>query len=403
MKVFFITYGGGHATMVAPVAKKLLEKGHQVEILGLTTAGNILSRENLHYHKITDFVDINSNIDFFGRMLAARHHTENKGILLSESISYLGVSFYELVNDVGLEMANRMYQDFGLNAFCPTTFMEKVIKFVAPDIVAATTSPRMEMAALRAAKALGIKSVCMVDMFGILEIDWLKRDDNGHILTVYSEKVAKRLIKAGRKKESIFITGNPAFDRILAIDVSILSGRFRDTKNIPKNNKIILWAEQPEPNVQLPRYVRNYIASLCEQHDNWTCVVRLHPSSTDSTKEIIPYSAIQSHSFESLDDAIAAADIVITFTSTVAMEALLLGKPVIILAVSAYSHLVDYSEEDGALIINSPDEIEGAINCLLGDSKKAEKLKMARENLLIKNGAAAEVVALLDNYYNSKV
>lgn len=381
--------------MCMPVIRALRARGHEVTVLALTVAGPVLERAGIAHTRPIDYVNYPA-VEAYGARLATRHHTEGKGLSLQESIAYLGVSFQNLADEIGEAAAWQAYEEKGLNAFTPVAFMKEVLQREMPDMVIATPSPRMEKAALQAAHALGIPSLCMVDLFAILEIDWLARPDNGDQLTVYSEKIRKRLIAAGRRPEDIAITGNPAFDA-LAPYKGADGTAYRAARGIAPDKKIILWAEQPEPlDPELPRRVRQHLHQLCARHPEYQLVVRLHPSSSDPAKEIIPEGALQSHAQDSLQEAIASADMVVTLTSTVGMEALLLDKPTMIIAISPYQHLVDYTEEDGAYVAASLEEAEAGIACLLEEHPKAMQLKENRKKLPAVGDATHKIVALIE-------
>ena len=383
--------------MAIPVINELINRGHNVVPFALTTARAVMKRERLDCKSILDYVDV-SEVKDFGSKFLSRHHTEGKGISLEESIAYLGCSFRDLVHDVGEQEALKQYEKYGLNAFCATNFMHSVIEIEKPDVVIATTSPRMEKAVLNAAYQKNIPSLCMVDLFAILELNWLKRKDNGRYLTVYSELVAKRLINAGRSPLNIKITGNPAFDVLGQIKIKHNKQDWHKKNSLNGNIKIITWAEQPEnDNPDLPRKIRNILTNICSKNNDWKLVVRLHPSSTDASKEIIDKNVIQSCADDSLQELIVASDVVITLTSTVAMEALLINKNVLILKISQYSHLVDYSEKDGALVIDDLMEIENGINQLLYDQPTIHKLESNRKKLPLPGNASNKICDLIES------
>lgn len=55
--VLFVTYGGGHATMVAPVVRALAQYPDiRTETLALTIGGPYFKRQGLPYIGFTDFV-----------------------------------------------------------------------------------------------------------------------------------------------------------------------------------------------------------------------------------------------------------------------------------------------------------------------------------------------------------
>lgn len=405
MKALITCYGGGHVTMCIPVIAELKARGHEVVVLALTVAGPALTRAGIAHRRPIDYVDLDA-VRPYGEKLIAHHHTEGKGLSRKESLAYLGVSLQNLSAEIGDDAAWAAYEEKGLNAFCPTAFMIDVLRAEGPDVVVATTSPRMEKAAMRAAHALEIPSVCMIDLFALIEFDWLKRADNGCYLTLPNEKLRPRFEAAGRAPEAIVTTGNPGFDTLSAFKAGHSAAgvaAYREQKGIAATNRIIFFAEQPEPeDPELPRRVRRHLAAVCAANPGWQLVVRLHPASSDPALEIIPQGVVQSHGHEPLHDALCAADLVITLTSTVGMEALLLDRPTLILAISPYQHFVDYTAEDGALIVPSLEGVEAGIATLLADGPVAQALASARARLPAVGGAARRVVDLLERVTDAR-
>lgn len=399
MKVFLSFYGGGHVTAAIPLIQLLRKRGHEVVPLALTTAAAVLSRLGIPHRVVRDYVDIADNrIAHYGGKLAERHHTEGKGIPREESVAYLGASMRDLVDEIGEAEAWAAYEKQGLNAFCPDATASRILQAERPDWVLATASPRMESAVLRAAHQLGIPSICVIDLFAILELPWLRRPDNGHLLTVYSQSVVNRLVNAGRVRERIFVTGNPAFDALNDPGLCRLGLEWRQRHNVDDHEKLILWAEQPEPaDPDLPRRVRAYLAEICARRADWRLVVRLHPSSTDSRGEVIPPGALHSPAEDALPVVVAAADVVVTLTSTVAMEMLLTGKPAIVLRISQYDDLVSYTEADGALVLDDLQQVRQGLEQVLTDTSLAQKLAAARKTLPSPGDAAKRVCDLLES------
>lgn len=251
---------------------------------------------------------------------------------------------------------------------------------------------------LRASVELGVFSVGVVDLFGILELPWLQDRGHGHMLTVYSERARRRLVDAGRRPETISVVGNPAFDSLADPELATKALEWRRDKGLAAEARTILWAEQPEPgDPSLPRRIRAKLAYICRAN-GWVLLVRLHPASTDPRNEVIPEGAMQSHAEEALPVVAKGCDLIATMTSTVAMESLLLDKPVIVLKGSQYDNLVDYSEDDGALVVKSDADIESSIRLLFETGPRAQALHEARLRLPAVGGASARVANLLERH-----
>ncbi len=397
MKVFLTCYGGAHIAAVLPLYRTLTQRGHECELLALTTAGEVARRERIPHLRPIDFVDVSDpGVRRLGEELARRHHTDGKGLLREESVAYLGVSFLELVEDVGEVLARKRYEKSGLNAFAPVRFMSRILKRVAPDVVVATTSPRMEKAALRAAFRLDIPSLCMVELFGLLEEPWLGRPDNGHVLAVSRHDVVRRLIAAGRDGADIHLTGSPMFDPLAEPALADSGRAWRRTRGIGDNEKVVFWAEQPEPaDPDLPRRVRYHLAAVCRER-GWRLVVRLHPSSTDHAAESMPEGCIHSLPQEALAHVIHACDVGVTLTSTVGWELLLCDKPVLVLRLSAFQDAVTYGEGDGALAVNCLSDAGAGLLELLEDGPVAREMRRLRALLPRPGGASDRISDLLE-------
>lgn len=398
MKILLATYGGGHVVAVLPVWRELKRRGHEPLLFALTTASAVARRQGIPSRGCADYVDISDpDVRRWGEALAQRHHTEGKGISREESIAYLGVSFRDLARDIGEVSAWRLYEEAGLWCFTPVYFLEDVLKKERPDIVVATTSPRMERAALRAAYRLGIPSLCMVELFGIQEEGWLSRPDNGDFAAVSRPGTADSLAAAGRHRATIELTGSPLFDQLLDPALPSLGRRWRLERGVKDHRRLVFWAEQPEPDdPDLPRRIRAHLSDVCSRN-GWNLVVRLHPSSSNSETETIAPNVLLSRGEEPLTHVIHAADVGVTLTSTVGMEMLLSGKPLLVPQLSRNTRMAPYGEGDGALTVPTLEETENGLATLLEGGPEAERLSTLRQALPAPGGASERVCDLIES------
>lgn len=399
MKILMGFYGGGHVTAAIPMLRELQARGHEVVPLALTASAAVMDRLGIAHKTITDYVDpTQPAIARYGAMLIDRHHTEGKGITRQASIAYLGTALNDLVDEVGETEALARYQTIGMNAFMPVRTARDIIAREQPDCVIATASPRMEAALLRAAVQSDVFSLGVVDLFAILELPWLRDPAHAHMLTVYSERARQRLVHAGRQPEAIAVVGNPAFDSLADPLLAEKAAHWRLSKGLAPNVRTILWAEQPEPATpSLPRRIRTELAEICRRN-GMRLMVRLHPASIDPRGEIIPHGAMQSHADEPLPVVAKGCDVVVTMTSTVAMEGLLLDKPVVVIRGSQYDQLVDYSADDGTLVIDGTDTLAQSLDMLLEEGPIARSLHQARLRLPAVGGASARVADLVERH-----
>jgi hypothetical protein len=392
-RVLLAAYGGAHVAVAIPLHHALLEAGLEPVVLGLTTAAQVFERHGIACKRFIDYVDLQDvEIRRWGDYLCQFHHREGIGIRREQSAAYLGASMAELVRDIGEAEALARYRQSGLNAFLPVAVLRGILRRETIDGVIATDSPRAERAALNAAAQMGLPSICVVSSFPHIGLHYLRRADNGAMMCVLNDRIRAQLIDAGRSPESVVATGNPAFDALTSPDNPALGARLRAQAGIRNNDWTVLWAEQPEPaDPQLPVRMREHLAQVCRRN-GWRLLVRLHPSSQASAPDAMPRDALTSPRTENVRDALLKSDAVVTFTSTIGFEALVLDKPVVVAAVSQYSAFVDYRESDGVLTVDSLEAVEPALVSLFRGDATAQMLA-AHRRAMPRSGRAAQAIA----------
>ncbi len=395
-RVLVAAYGSAHVAAAVPLYRELLHTGLQPVMLGLTTAADTLRRQGIPFVHFLDHVDIGDPaVKRWGQFLCEFHHREGIGISRDESMAYLGASMAELVEDIGEEAALASYAAKGLNALLPVRTLARIIETEQIDAVIATDSPRAERAALTAAAQLKLPSLCVLTSFPHIGLDYLKRSDNGAVICVLNERIRQQLIAAGREPASVVVTGNPAFDALIGADAPARRSQLRAQAAIAPDERAVLWAEQPEPgNPALPNAMRETLAAACATN-GWKLIARLHPSSQAGSTVSLPEGALLSPRTQSVRDALLICDAVVTFTSTIGFEALFLDKPVVVAAISQYSHFVDYREDDGVFVVNAMAAVEPALASFFADDAHAQRLARFRRTLPRSGQAASAIIQCL--------
>jgi hypothetical protein len=350
-RILFVAYGGGHVKMVIPVVRRLRENpAVEVSILGLTTAHKTLEAAGLPSFGFRHVLTKNNRrAREMGERLAA---ALGPGLICpEETVAYLGLCYADLETRLGPEEAARRYAVEGRQAFLPLTVFERIFREQTPNLVIATNSPRAERAALEVAGQAGLPSACLVDLFALHEVKWIGRPGYANRVCVLSDFVKQIMLKAGRQDQDVVVTGNPAFD-VLA-DPS-LQGRglaHRQARGWGKL-RMICWASQPEPerhpftgqagNPDLPRSVDRELFRILQSRPDWGLVLRPHPSEK-ITWSNLPERTWVSGADDHLPTLLNAVDVVVTMSSTVGLEAALLGRPVVTLENSVISPDAPYA------------------------------------------------------------
>ena len=122
-KIFMVTYGGVHVNVMKYVYRKMKER-NMVEpyMLALTVAPNVLSKENIPFHTISEYTKLfedQAEIIRTGKELAKIEHNEKMGIRYEDSVAYMGLGYVDLCREYGEEKANELYKQAGRKAFLP--------------------------------------------------------------------------------------------------------------------------------------------------------------------------------------------------------------------------------------------------------------------------------------------
>ncbi|MDO6579745.1 hypothetical protein Q4491_00170 [Photobacterium sp. 2_MG-2023] len=344
-KILMVCYGGGHVKIIASLYQSLKSK-YDIHILALTTASSYLKNIDIPHNTVESFREnIPNEALCYGEELA-REIGENGIIPLSESVCYLGVSFYNLVKRLGSEKkARELYQEYGRSCFLPTEFLSDVIDLVSPDIVVTTNAPRFERATLIAAKNKIIPSLCINDNL------WI---ENGALQLIESECVdylcvvthsVKNLIlkRTGFPEEKILVTGNPVFDLIKR------SPAIRNNNDKPR----VLYADCKLPMVH-PFYhdividKENLDVDIRLELERLACMGAIDVTFRAHPNQQIDYSGFSSVSFsshkDSIHDIIHNFDVVVTAISTVGLEGLIAGLGLVTIEGTVYNKKESYSK-----------------------------------------------------------
>jgi len=254
-----------------------------------------------------------------------------------ESVAYLGLSYAELEADVGASEAAARYAQYGRQAFLPVRVLERAIRRWQPACVLATNSPRAERAALLAARRQGVPSVCLLDLFGLWERDWLVRPDYADALCVLNPQVAASLVAAGRPAAHIHVTGNPAFDHIHDPAV-IAQGQALRREAGWSSQRVLFYASSPEPeevtgiagrgDPHWPRRIETQLIETVQRDPALALWVRRHPSEAPADEiEAAGHPRIRVAQGP-LHPYLHACDEVVVTVSTVGVEANLAGREV---------------------------------------------------------------------------
>jgi len=351
----FVSYGGGHVKALLPVARRVQAGGLARPVyLALTTAADPVRAAGIPVLGFRDlWADGDERARAHGERLAAQLQVAAADP--EESIAYLGLSYADLEDRLGADGAADAYAQYGRQAFLPLGILRRAMLRLRPALVVATNSPRAERAAIETARALGVPSACLVDLFGTWERERLARPDYADAICVLNEEVRASLVAAGRPATDVHVTGNPAFDGVNAPRMQALGRRLRAEAGWDGLH-VCLYASSPEPrrypgiagtgDPRLPRRIEETLVRAVRGDPRLALWVRHHPSEPPP-REIaaLGHPRIRASSADMpLHACLHASDEVLVTGSTVGVEAALAGKAVTQVRGSIFDPLSPYLE-----------------------------------------------------------
>ena len=405
-KIFMTCYGGGHAEIIKEVYKNLVNiSGVEITILALTTSKYKFEQEKIPYKLITDYYNKKEEkfIYELGKSFCISNDIDTS-IGEDETYLYHGYALYELEKKYSKEKIKEGFKKFGRAIFLPVEFMKRIIVSENPDLVITTNSPRYEKASLIISKELNLKTLSVEDQFGIEGIENSSKD----LIDFFQDKIYERIYGDYvcvpseiteknldfNKINKIFITGNPSFDK--ALEFFMDNNKKEKTK---KESITLCYLSQKHPENIL---IMKNLIKFTEEKD-FNLIVKIHPNEKieDYLKEIDNkmnknVKILNSNLYES----ILKSDIIITISSTAALEAAILGKPI----VAKKNVGIPFANLEIGLEYENIGQMEKKINEILnniGDINK--KLKEARDKFRPKKKAGEQIKEVVKKILNNEL
>ncbi|MBI2075725.1 MAG: UDP-N-acetylglucosamine 2-epimerase [Candidatus Aenigmarchaeota archaeon] len=199
--------------------------------------------------------------------------------------------------------------------------------------------------------------------------------------------------KCNYPDDSVVITGSQRFDRITDRGQNI-----RKTLGIASNKKIIALITSPVSRGENAMLTKAVFGAV-KKFGNVQLVVKIHPNESSSVyKKAEGYAKSGAIIVRDIDlyDVIRSCDAAITYLSTAGMEAILLGKPLIVVNLTGRDDVVPYVKEKAAIGVYRAEDLEPAIRRALADGTKGLNTKSFMKKYAYKNdGKASERICKL--------
>lgn len=372
-KLLFVTYGGGHADIVARLVRKIeLYASLEYSILALTTAGSIFDRYGIAYKRCSDYFPIRGyeSAKGIGKKLSADIWYPSSGIPYDDSCAYLGVSMVDLINMVGEQKAWKLYEESGRKVFFPTGFINHVLDVERPDLVITTCYTRMEKAAVVVARRHNITSILIEDLLGYSLLGERSLDSSelvvkpdalpDHVI-VLNDYVRQRFLQAGLDTERVHALGQPVFSEWVEQYESVMP--VDDLVRLSEAGRPVITYVSPARRDVL--YEQSmHMVQLAVKNPDWIVCIKLHPSVSvgefESRIDSLPENVCLLQG-EDILSVVKISDVVLIFRSTVGLLCIFCGVPLIVMDKSGEPEIIPYLSYGGARLVNRYEELERTV------------------------------------------
>lgn len=229
-----------------------------------------------------------------------------------------------------------------------------------------------------AARQHGIPTVAM--MHGVIYPPYGYTPLLSDVVLCWGEQQREQMIALGTEPERLLVTGCQRLSRVNRADRMEVRARL----GLPLDNRVIMLASAPMLREEWHKLVFTFGDAL-EALPGVTGVVRLHASEKleNYRTEIARYPGIRflgNHQW-TVDEAMAACDVVVAHNSGLGNDALVMGRPVVLLDVlaSPLSNGKALADKAGCPIARSASELRLVVNRILEDRIYREVLKNRAE------------------------
>jgi len=206
-------------------------------------------------------------------------------------------------------------------------------------------------------------------------------------LAIYGEDT-RNILKAIAYpfEERIVITGPPQYDILANSEKVFDRERFCASWKIDPSKKIVLIGSQTFHIAGNRESFCRSIFQALKDDPELQIVIKPHPTEPEEWYEklagetgarVVPLPR-NSDTYE----ALYACDVLITFYSTIALEAMILGKPVITLNLTNQPDPMPYASSNAAFGVYKAEDIAPAVKKVLEDSETRKGLELGREKYL---------------------
>ncbi|MGF3114057.1 hypothetical protein ACQV2R_01525 [Facklamia sp. P12937] len=376
--VLFVTYGGGHVKSIIPVYNELAKRGVKCQVLSLTSSYKILKDNNIPFKTYEDlkcfFTESElGEIKYFSEKYFEKNYDINSGIPSKVIYWYIGINIWDLSKQFNSKQrAEDYYEKFGKKVFCPLNLFKRLLSNVSPKVIVVSSGQRSEKAAAIQGNDLGIQVVRIIDL-----ISKNFKYDYKSIFCVQNNLSKRKLLEIAPKvpEKDIRVTGQPnLINRYEKLEES----NFYENYQPQIFSKIVTLFSQP--NLKDIEKIRKEYKSIALNNPKILFIWKLHPNEESFVfKSKIENLFVLKDINSSL--LIEKSDLIITFFSTIGMQAITNDKNLLVINHLNEDYPVKYHEMGCAIMLTNLKKMEEVVLNSLYDPTLFEDIKNKRKKI----------------------
>ena len=193
-------------------------------------------------------------------------------------------------------------------------------------------------------------------------------------------------ITMGAPADKIFVTGQPRFDLIRQVKID--RAHIMAKLGVPGNSDIIVLATQPVGELRTEKnrgeLIEAVLSAMIEFQEK-QLVIKLHPSEKlEKYQEMLTKVNSNAIICQDIDlyGLLRECDLLMAVYSTVALEAMILDKPVIIINLTGKPDIMPYAKSGAALGVYQKEDLAPAIRKALYDLEVRRELEQNRKSFV---------------------
>lgn len=190
-------------------------------------------------------------------------------------------------------------------------------------------------------------------------------------------------------REAVVVTGQPRYDILTKLEKGFNREEFCRNYNLDSDKKIALVITQPLDIAERRDIFLRSVLNALGRFSDITILIKPHPREDENWHKTVLREERMDATVLGRDsniyEALCACDVIITISSTTIVEAMILGKPVIMLNLARSPDRVPYVKDGAGLGVYRKEDLPRTIKEALYGKKTREKLKRAERKFVYRH------------------